>query len=516
MLLAAAAVCATWCALPAHARASATMQSSMMDDQQLVYYSPGRTVQELREMRALGVDIVKVSLVWYLVAPSPGSHQAPAGFNAADPAAYSAVAFARYDRIVTEAQKLGLKVYFMLTPPAPTWAIPRGNFNTQSKRLGFAPSPGQFRLFAQAVGRRYSGTFGGLPRVDLWGLWNEPNFPAWLSPLHRHIPGVGEELLEPPIYRGLVNAAWNGLAASGHTTAGGDTILLGETSNSGVESPGTFIRDLYCVGPHLGPLIGQAAQKAGCPTSGNRASFVAANPGLFGATGWAHHPYSFNVAPDRAYPIGTWFTLHNLGSMERLLNGVFATYRQSRGAGIPIYLTEFGYESNPPNPFVRNSTGQQAAWINEAEYLAWKNPHVPLMTQFELIDSRPRAGEPRGSRQYWGTFQTGLEFVGGAPKPALDAFRLPIWLPVRRHGNAVTVWGQLRPANHGALQLGLVEYQPRGTRTWKALSGDAVYTSNSEGFFLAHVPIPSPGRVRLAWVDPLTNQAYYSRTVTVS
>ncbi len=393
---------------------------------------------------------------------------------------------------------------------------PAGELQHPEQAAGLRPLSNQFRLFAEAVGRRYSGGFEGLPRVDFWGLWNEPNFPAWLSPLHRHIPGVGEELLEPSLYRGLVNAAWNGLGASGHTTANGDTILLGETSNSGVESPGTFVRDLYCVGPHLGPLTGQAAQQAGCPTSGSRASFVAANPGLFGATGWAHHPYSFNVAPNHPYPIGTWFTLYNLGSLERLLNGVLSTYGQSRSRGVPIYLTEFGYESNPPNPFVKNSTGQQAAWLNEGEYLAWKDPFVPLITQFELIDSRPRTTEPRGSRQYWGTFQTGLEFVGGAPKPALQAFRLPIWLPVRRHGSAVTVWGQLRPANHATIQAGLVEYEPRGTNTWKATSGDTVFTNNSAGFFLARVPIPSPGSVRLAWVDPTTNQVYYSRTVSVS
>jgi hypothetical protein len=511
-------LCALACVIPARAPASTTMQSSMMDDQQLLYYSPGRAIAELKEMKALGIDVVKVSLVWSVVAPDANAHRQPRGFNPADPGDYPAAGFTRYDRLVTEAHKLGLRVYFMLTPPAPTWAIPQGNFNTQSKRLGFAPSQTQLRAFAQAVGTRYSGNFEGLPRVDFWGIWNEPNFPAWLSPLHRHIPGVGEELLEPMIYRGLVNAAWSGLAASGHTVAGGDTILIGETSNSGVESPGLFIRDLYCVGPHLGPLIGTAAEKAGCPTSGNRASFVSANPGLFGASGWAHHPYSFNVAPNRRYPLGTWYTLYNLGSLEGMLKGIFASYRvqvSPSNGEIPVYLTEFGYESNPPNPYVRNSTSQQASWLNQAEYMAWRDPYVQLMTQFELIDSRPRAGEPVGSHAYWGTFQTGLEFVGGQPKPALDAFRLPIWLPDRRHGNAVTVWGQLRPADHTTTQVGLVEYEPRGSSTWQANSGDAVYSTNSEGFFLAHVPIPSAGNVRLAWVDPATNQVLYSRTVGI-
>lgn len=492
------------------------MQSAMMDDQQLVYYSPGRTLDELKQMKALGVDVVKVSLVWSVVAPDAGSRSEPKGFNAADPGAYSAVAFSHYDRIVTEAQQLGLKVYFMLTPPAPSWAIPSSNFNTQSKRLGFAPSPNQFRQFAEAVGRRYSGTYQGLPRVEDWGIWNEPNFPAWLSPLHRHIPGVGEELLEPSIYRGLVDAASSGFAASGHTRANGDTILIGETSNSGVESPGLFVRDLFCVGSHLGPLVGTAAQKVGCPTSGSRAKFVASNPGLFAAGGFAHHPYSFNVAPNHRYPLSTWYTLYNMGSLERTLNGVWSAYGRSRGGGVPIYLTEFGYESNPPNPFVKNSTTQQATWLNEAEYMAWKDPYVRMINQFELVDSRPRTTEPRGSRAYWATFQTGLEFVGGKPKPALGAYRLPIWLPRARHGKSVTVWGQLRPADHASTQVGLVEYEPRGTSTWTATTGDTVVTTNGEGYFLAHVPIPSAGSVRLAWVDPATNQVVYSRTVSVS
>jgi hypothetical protein len=516
MLLLAGAVCAATCVLPAAANASSTMVSSMMDDQQLVYDSPARTTETLEQMKALGVDVVKVSLVWSVVAPDSSSHREPKSFNPADPADYSASAFAPYDRIVTEAHELGLRVYLMFTPPAPTWAIPKSNFNTQSKRLGFAPSTSQFRAFAEAVGERYSGTFDGLPRVATWGIWNEPNFPAWLSPLHRELRGVGEELLEPPIYRGLVDAAWNGLAASGHTPKSGDTILIGELSNSGVETPGAFIHDLYCVGSHLGPLTGRAAQKAGCPTSGSRGRFVADNPGLFDASGFAHHPYSFNIAPNRRYPLGSWFTLYNIGSLERLLNGVFKAYGKSRSGGVPLYLTEFGYESKPPNPYVQNSTVQQATWLNEAEYMAWKDPYVKMLNQFELIDSRPRSGTPKGSRAYWGTFQTGLEFAGGRPKPALAAYRLPLWLPVARHGSSVTVWGQLRPASHTALQQGLVEYEPKGSDSWQANSADTVSTSSSEGFFLAHVPIPSAGKVRLAWYDAATNQLVYSRTTSVS
>jgi hypothetical protein len=508
-------VCLVAWALPARALASSRMESSVMDDNQLIYAKPDRVMQELGQLAALGVDRVKVSVVWSLIAPSSTSSQRPA-FDAANPAAYPSGAWDRYDQIVRAARQLGLAVYFQIDPPVPTWAIPAGQSQTQGERLGHAPNGPDFQRFVQAVGTRYSGNYGGLPRVGYWGIWNEANFPGWLNPLHAKLPGGGTELLEPPLYRTILNAAWAGLQASGHTTATGDTILIGETANSGVQPPADFVRSLYCVGPRLGPLTGSAATRVGCPTSGSRSSFVAGNPALFNSSGFAHHPYSFNEPPDRPYTLASWITMHNLGSLERLLNGIFSTYRKLPAGGVPVYLTEFGYESNPPNPFVRNSLAQQAAWINQAEYMAYRDPRVRAVNQFELIDSRPKPGTRPGTRAYWSTFQTGLEFVGGKAKPALAAFRLPIWLPVARHGKSVTVWGQLRPANHATTQTGVVECLPRGSKSWTHAPGDVVSTNSGEGYFLSRVPIPSAGYVRLAWTDPKSGQTYYSRTVGVS
>jgi hypothetical protein len=502
-------------ALAGSALASARMETSFMDDNQLIYAKPDRVMQELNQIAGLGVDRVKVSVVWSLVAPNASSSRRPS-FDATDPAAYPPGAWDRYDRIVLAARQLGMSVYFQLDPPVPNWAIPSGQSSTQGERLGHAPDGPNFQRFVQAVGTRYSGNYRGLPRVNYWGVWNEANFPGWLNPLHTKLPHGGTELLEPPLYRRILNAAWGGLQASGHTPAARDTILIGETAYSGVQPPADFVRSLYCVGPGLGPLTGSAATRFGCPTGGSRASFVATNPALFNATGFAHHPYSFNEPPDRPYALPSWITMYNLGSLERLLNGVFASYRKLPSGGVPLYLTEFGYESNPPNPFVRNSTAQQASWINEAEYMAYRDPHVRAFNQFELIDSRPRPGTKPGTRAYWGTFQTGLEFVGGKPKPALAAFRLPIWLPVARHGNSVTVWGQLRPANHSGTQTGVIEYLARGSKSWTHAPGDVVSTNSGEGYFLTRVPIPSAGYVRLAWTDPVSGKTYYSRTVGVS
>jgi hypothetical protein len=206
--------------------------------------------------------------------------------------------------------------------------------------------------------------------------------------------------------------------------------------------------------------------------------------------------------------------MYNIGSLERELNGIFSTYGALTGGGqIPMYLTEFGYESNPPNPYVKNSTAQQAAWINQAEYMAWTMPYVRSINQFELIDSRPRTQYPRGSKSYWGSFMTGLEFVGGKPKPALDAFRLPLWLPNAHHGGNVTVWGQLRPADHTQPQFAVIEFAPGRSQSFQVVT--VVETLSPEGFFLAHMALPSAGVVRVAWLAP-SGSVYYSRSAPVS
>ncbi len=507
-----ASLCVLACVVPARALASSTLTSTIEDDQQLIYSQPHRVIQILKQMKGLGVDEVKLSLVWSLVAPDAKSSHRPS-FNATDPNAYPGGAWDRYDLVDREAHSLGMSVSFLVVPPSPTWAIPRSHYG-QGKALGHAPNTTDFEQFVQAAGTRYSGSYGDLPRVNSWEIWNEPNFPAWLNPYYGRLPGGGREYIQPLLYRGLLNAAWSGLATTGHTPST-DTILIGETVSPGVISGGAFDRGLYCVGPGLGRLTGSAAAQYGCPTSGSAQAFVNANPALFGSSGFAYHPYSFNIAPNVPYPLHNWITMQNLGSLERLLNGAFAAYGRLPSGGVPLYLTEFGYESKPPNPFVKNSTTQQATWLNQVEYMAWKLPYVKLLSQFELIDSRPRTRDRPGTRGYWATFQTGLEFAGGRPKPALSAYRLPIWLPAARHGQAVTVWGQLRPASHAGTQVGLIEYLPRGSNTWQAGTGDRVYTNNSEGFFLAHVPIPSAGLVRLVWLDS-SGHAYYSRNVTVS
>jgi hypothetical protein len=533
-------------ALPARAAASPTEQSMLMDDQELIYSSPAHVTKTLEQLSSLGVDTVKVSLVWTLVAPDSSSTHRP-NFDATDPSAYPSGAWARYDLIDIVAHELGMHVYFMIAPPAPLWALPANEPN-QGPPLGRAPILSDLHEFAEAAGRRYDGAFANpyasdsssagsgtsllgvtlpvtlpdtgsatstsdvqssqpasLPNVDFWSIWNEPNERSWLNPWHR-----GKELLQPSEYRSMVATSWSALRSTGHRAS---SILIGETANVGIWQPLPFIRALYCVGSNDRQLRGAAAAAVGCPRSKSAARFVADNPGLFDGAGFAHHPYSFDVAPNRAYPDPSWVTLDNIGVLERMLNRIHSTYGQSRRGGVPLYITEWGYKTDPPNPFAGTSETQQANWTAEGTYMTWADPYVQSFTQFELVDGEPKSTAKPGSRAYWNTFQTGLELIDGKPKPAYNAFRLPLWVANRHHSSRVTVWGQLRPADHQTLQYGVLEFEPRGSSSFEQVR--EFQTASSHGFFVAHIPLPSAGKLRLAWLSA-NGSVYYGNTLAIS
>ena len=564
MLRALAMSCALIAAVaPARAAASATQESILQDDNQLVYASPSHVAEVLAQLASLGVERIRVSVIWALVAPDPLSSVRPS-FDAANPADYPASAWNRYDVLVKVAHALGLGVDFDITSPAPYWATARSPLTINSKfKKNYSPSAVQFGEFVEAVGTRYSGTYvtkapappptpptllglpippvvGGtttspspaqpapLPRVDYWEIWNEPNEAGWLTPQwrrspasrtghgHKSSPSWTEE--SPVIYRGLLDQAWSALAATGH---GRDTILVGDTSakgsvNSGIlraMPPMTFLRALYCVGNSYRPLTGARAAELACPADGSASTFTAEHPALVDATGYADHPYSFTLPPNVRSTNPSWATLADLPHLEAALERIFASYGTPTPEGVPLYLTEYGYKSNPPNPYVNVSQAQQAEYINEGEYLAWRDPYVRALAQFELIDAGPQTGNLVGSPAYWGTFQTGLVSVNGVPKPSYFAYRIPIWLPDPRTGPRVTMWGQLRPADHAGPQTGTIEYEPAGTSAFTTLQ--AVQTASPQGFILAHVPLSAPGWLRLAWPDPVTGKVDYSRIVQV-
>jgi len=393
----------------------------------------------------------------------------------------------------------------------------------------YRPSPAASGAFVVALGRRYSGNYTPaaaaaakprtpLPRVSYWMIWNEPNQPGWLQPQWRAVAGQ-RVLNSPRLYRLYVDAAFAALTQTGHGSTT-DTILIGELAPEGSERdrdadpvpPMPFVRALYCVDAGYKPVRGTLAALLHCPQGGSPRAFVAAHPGLFAATGLAHHPYSFFLAPDAPMSDANFVPLADLGRLEQGLDRIFATYGIHRQ--LPLYLTQYGYETNPPDPFRGVSPARQAAYLDQAQYMAWRDPRVRAFAQFLLYDSAPDPAYPRGSSGYWSTFQTGLLSSGGAPKPSLAAYRLPIFIPdpAPTSGSSMLVWGMLRAAPNASHQQATIQYQPaRGP--FRQLA--TVTTSDPSGFVTTHVKPPGSGLIRLAWRAP-SGAVMYSRSVAVT
>jgi hypothetical protein len=237
-------------------------------------------------------------------------------------------------------------------------------------------SPSTFADFAYAAAKRY-------PFVRRWTIWNEPNQQLSLA---NTSPALYVTRLLNPAYAAIHRANTDALVAGGVTAPRG---------NSGGYGPLAWVR-------------GMAAAHAKLDA-------------------YAHNPYATrpNESPFRgACPYCDVISLANL---NRLVTEV------RRDFGVkPIWLTEHGYQTNPPDPF-GVSPNAQAEYVSESALRAYQLPGVTTLIQFLVRD------EPTLDR-----FQSGLFNVHGVPKPAYYAFRFPL-AQVARTGSHTSLWGQIRP-----------------------------------------------------------------------
>jgi hypothetical protein len=393
-----------------------------------------RRQQTLDELKTLGADTLRVEVKWNEVAPSPARSRRPS-FDAADPGAYPG--FGPYDDLFRRAARMGFRVIADLAPDAPRWATAGGRGYAATANLD--PSAAEFGKFAAAVAKRYSGGFEGLPTVGWFSIWNEPNHVMFLKPLER----------APETYRAMVNAALPAIRAN---AASGAKVLIGETAPAGR------------AGRSIGPR--EFIQR-----------FLAGS-GRLDVDGWAHHPYG----PATTVPAGR--DIVNLLAIRRL--GTYldrAARAGSLPAHLPIYSTEFGMQSNPPDPTVTTTLAEQAEQLNEKEELSYDYPRLRSYSQYLLYDDPQRPG-PRNVA--WAGFQTGLRFGQGAPKPAWRAYRLPI--VVHAHGTGVFVWGRVRPGR------GRRTAQLQVLRQGRWEDAGRPVTTNAAGFFTARRKLAAPYR----------------------
>lgn len=209
-------------------------------------------------------------------------------------------------------------------------------------------------------------------------------------------------------------------------------------------------------------------------------------------------------------PSADWIGPADLGRVGRTLDRIFSAYGV-RGR-LPIYVTEFGYKTDPPNPY-GVSLARQAAYMNQAELLAYQDPRVRSWAQFLLHDQPPVPGLPATDPLRWATFQSGLRFAGGGPKPALAAYRLAfvVSTPARK-GVPVGIWGHVRPCRPGRPANVIIEVAARPDNRFRALA--RVQLHNPQGVLRARVRASGGARLRLAWRGARGSIAY-SRIVRV-
>ena len=483
-------------AAPAAAHASAQQETLLMDDNRLLHRGPRVADATLVELRALGVDRVRVSVHWRNLA---SARRAPA--DPASPAGYDPGVFDAYDHLVRRARSVGLDVLFNVTGGAPRWATGRegGRFVDPT----FAPDPAAFHHFARMVGRRYDGTYpdenqggGPLPRVSAWSVWNEPNHGAFLQPQWVRDGARRWHPASPARYRRLARAGLSGLAAAGHTTAT-DVLLLGETSPLGngdrrgrrqTIAPAAFLREVLCLDRRLRPLRGAASRRAGCDF---------ARRGPLAVTGYAHHPYSIMSAPDTRRANRDEVSLADLARLTRILDA--GRHAGRLPARLPIWVTEYGWQT-PPDPFRGVDPGDGARWWSQAERQTRADPRVAALAQFLMLDDEPDRAHRKATKPYWRTWQSGLRFADGTPKPLYDAFRLPFVVsPGARVEQPVELWGLVRPAAAaGGLPTDVrLQFLPRGGEAWQ--EAGAVRVTDPSGAFAARATRRGPGAWRFVW-----------------
>jgi hypothetical protein len=269
------------------------------------------------------------------------------------------------------------------------------------------------------------------------------------------------------------------LRRTGH---GGDQIYLGETAPLGSRAksrkapmgPKTFLGALF--------------------RGGKR----------FPVTGYAHHPYTKMNPPNVPDKSPGAITIANIADLESLLDK-----SGNVTPGLPILSTEFGYETNPPDPFNGIPQDTQAEWLNIGDQMMYNDPRISGNTQFLLRDAEGNARYSPSSPKYWFTYQSGLFNADDTPKPAATAYAMPLVVTPNGGGTA-SVWGQLRFRPNGAPPAGVqLQFRPQGSADYTN-SGPPIGVTDPLGFYSGTVADPGPGTFRAVWSS--TTEAPFSLT----
>jgi hypothetical protein len=270
----------------------------------------------------------------------------------------------------------GLRAHH-ITPLITLWGSPK--WANGGKAPNGLPKTG-FGDFAFAAAKHY-------PWVRMWTVWNEPNTHVFSVPV------------SPSLYvKNLLNPAYASLhrANRANKVAGG--VTSPRKTASGL-SPTAFAMGMRAAHAHLDAYAANPY-----PSSKVETPF--------------HDPCSFCKT----------LTMARLPQIRRLVTQLF-------GASKQLWLTEYGYQTNPPDRVLGVSWAKQAQYIGQAALRVWEQPGATVLIQF-LVQDEPSIGG----------WQSGLYTAAGKPKPSRSAFALPL-AEMSRSGSRTVLWGQVQPGS---------------------------------------------------------------------
>jgi hypothetical protein len=381
---------------PSSGGAAVRMLVGFQDDPSFRWRDDRATI--LDRAQSVNTQIVRTTVYWSRV-----TSMRPANARNPNDPAYR---FGDLDELVRNAELRGMQVMLTIWG-TPTWA-------NGGKGQNYAPKNyNDLTNFAYAVARRYSGAFNGIPPVGYFTVWNESNLGQFLSPQY---DSKGKPVA-PFIYAKLYQAAYAGIKAGnpraligiGETSARGRDKAIHAAGISETESPGRFAQLLSTVRPKL----------------------------RFDA--WSQHPYPTELTQKPTANV-RWpnVTLSQLPRLETSLDQWFGR------KNIPIWITEYGYQTKPQQP---NGVtyAQQTAYLRTALTVARNDPRVQMFIWFIFRDDPTSA------------WKSGLLQPDGGKKPAVFAFKALAQLLDGRNP-VVTVKARVK---NPEVRIPLVEFRVR-------------------------------------------------------
>ncbi len=475
---------------PTAASAGSGQLSMMQDDAEMFGERSGEDpAAAMKEMKDLGVDVLRTNVLFYRIYADFTDRTRPAGFDPSDPNS----PFYRWhatDRIVQLAKANGIKLLFTISGPGPHWASDDSGKCRGNRICSWRPNAKVFGQFAEAVAKRYRG------QVDWYSIYNEPNIgisgggPGWLMPQTTR-KKAGKVYDAGVMYRKLWLAGYKAVAK--HDPARRGRVLFGEMA--AINEPLPKFYAALCLDPSGKPFKGALRKAHDCGK-------VSRLP----IGGWAIHPYNQGGfgPPNRKTTSKTALPQQYIPRLHRLMKQAASRGRVPGGKG--IYVTEFGYQTNPPDRISTITPKKHAQYINETDRLFYGDSRIKTVSQYQLVDVNDVS-----------QYNSGLRFAGGdkKKKASYDAYRLPI-VVTKKSARSVEVYGQVRPARQARLANVFaapeLQFAPRGGG-FTTIKRPGL---NKVGIFRLSVSRSgaAAGRWRIKWQNGLIGEVSYSRVAS--